>query len=264
MSLINDPEGAAPEAYWIKEKGSYYPNPVSEGPWLKGSVIGRAICGLLGFTVERELLEPGWVPARFTADMFGLANFSQTDVECRVLHRGGRTKLVELELSSGGVKCAAARCQLLRQAEAPSGKVWSPDPWDVPSPERLADDDVRQWDWHLRFAEGGFGKPGRKRAWVKEYRELVAGVSLTPFVRAALACDFTSPVTNSGDRGLKYINTEATMHLHRLPAGEWIGFDVTDHQASNGISVGQARIYDELGPLGFGSAAALAQNRRAR
>jgi acyl-CoA thioesterase len=104
---------------------------------------------------------------------------------------------------------------------------------------------------------------GLKRAWVRDYRQLVEGVPLSAWSQAALCADFTSPFSHSGDHGVQYINTEATLYLHRLPEGGWLGLEVTDHQATLGVAVGQTRVYDQRGPIGFGSAAALAQRKPA-
>ena len=41
--------------------------------------------------------------------------------------------------------------------------------------------------------------------------------------RAALSADFASPLANSGPAGIDYINADLTLHLGRLPEGEWIG-----------------------------------------
>ena len=250
------------EAYFRAEGGAYYANPISAGPWRASSLMGRCVCGLLGHEIERAHLEPGMVPSRFTVELYDLADFTAITVETRLLRGGGRMRLVEAELFCGGRSRARAFCQILRHTEAPQGKVWSPSDWDAPPPDQLADDPTRT-KWHLRVAAGGIGHVGRKRAWMKDYRELVAGVPLSPFAQAALATDFTSPFSHSGERGVEYINTEATLYLHRLPEQGWIGFEVTDHQSTAGVAVGQTRVYDQRGPIGFGSAAALAQRRPA-
>ncbi|MDB5447781.1 MAG: hypothetical protein JWQ97_3098 [Phenylobacterium sp.] len=248
------------EAYWRAEDGAYFANPISAGPWRADSLMGRVVCGLLGHEIERHYLEPGFVPARFTVELYGLADFSRTTVETRVVRDGGRVRLVEAELIAGGTSRARATCQILRHTQAVPGQVWSPPDWDARGPEDLSDDAGR-WKWHLRIAAGGFGHLGLKRAWMKDYRELVAGVPLSPFGQAALASDFSSPFSHSGENGVEYINTETTLYLHRLPEGGWMGFEVTDHQSTAGVAVGQTRIYDQRGPIGFGSAAAVAQRR---
>jgi hypothetical protein len=52
------------------------------------------------------------------------------------------------------------------------------------------------------------------------------------------------------------------MYLTRLPRTPWIGFDVVDHHADDGIAFGECRMYDEDGPIGASSVCALAQSRR--
>jgi hypothetical protein len=95
-----------------------------------------------------------------------------------------------------------------------------------------------------------------------EVRDLVEGEPLTPFVRAALAADFASPFANAGDHGLRYINSDVTLYLHRTPVGEWIGLEVVNHQATDGVAIGECRVFDEVGAIGTASVAALAQGSR--
>jgi hypothetical protein len=94
-----------------------------------------------------------------------------------------------------------------------------------------------------------------------DFRDCVGGEPLTPFVRVALAADFTSPFANSGDKGLSYINADITLYLHRLPETGWIGFETMNHQATDGVSIAECWLYDEAGPIGTSSVAALAQRR---
>lgn len=250
------------EAFFRAEGDAYYANPISAGPWRASSLMGRCITGLLGHEIERRHLAPGLVPARFSVELYDLADFTAITVETRLLRDGGRMRLVEAELFCAGRSRARATCQILRHTEAPGGKVWSPPDWDVAAPDRLIDEPTR-WKWHLRVAAGAMGQFGPRRVWMKDYRQLVAGVPLSPFVQVAMAADSTSPFTHAGERGVEYINTEATLYLHRLPEQDWIGFDVTDHQATAGVAIGHARLYDQRGPIGFASAAALAQRRSA-
>lgn len=66
----------------------------------------------------------------------------------------------------------------------------------------------------------------------------------------------------TGLAGLRYINSDVTLHLHRLPVGEWIGLETTDHQATRGVAYGAARLYDEEGLIGATSCVAVAQTLR--
>ena len=41
----------------------------------------------------------------------------------------------------------------------------------------------------------------------------------------------------------------------------WVGFEVINHAASDGVAIGECFLYDEDGPIGSASCAALAQRR---
>ena len=115
--------------------------------------------------------------------------------------------------------------------------------------------------WTTRPIVGAMGTLGPRRLWMSEVRDLVEGAPLTPFVRAAVAADFASPFANAGDQGLGYINSDVTLYLHRLPVKEWIGFEVVNHHATDGIAIGECFLYDQQGPIGSSTVAALAQRK---
>jgi len=254
---------AAAEAFFRWEEKGYLPNPVAAGPWRAHSLIGRIVVGLLAHEIEQRHFAPDFIPARLTVDLFRLPDFSPIRIVTRVLREGGRIKLVEAEFISGGVSAARATCQLLKRTAQPPGTVWSPPDWDAPPPSDALPhfEPKDKWRWSLLSIEGGFGTLGPKKVWLRDFRELVANVPLTPFVRAAQAADFVSPWCHASDAGQRYINSDVTLYLQRLPVGEWIGLHVTDHQATEGVAVGSCRFYDENGPIGFGATAAIAQDR---
>jgi len=100
---------------------------------------------------------------------------------------------------------------------------------------------------------------GPRRCWMGEVRELIGGQPLSPLVRAALAADFASPFANAGEKGLAYINSDVTLYLHRLPVTEWVGYEVVNHGATDGVAIGECFLHDERGPIGSATVAALAQ-----
>ena len=83
---------------------------------------------------------------------------------------------------------------------------------------------------------------------MSEVRELVEGVPMSPFVHVATGADFASPFANAGDQGLGYINSDVTLYLHRLPVTPWVGFEVVNHHATDGVAIGECWLYDETGP----------------
>jgi hypothetical protein len=217
----------------------------------------------LAFTIEQRHSADEFVPARLTVDMFRLPTLALIEVRTRLVRDGLRIKLVEADFFSAGVAMARASCQLLRKTENPPGKVWSPPNWDVPAPSEIpAPTDPRlgmHGKWATRPIVGAMGTVGPRRLWMSEVRDLVEGVPLTPFVRVAVAADFASPFANAGDHGLGYINSDVTVYLHRLPVKEWIGFEVVNHHATDGIAIGECFLYDQQGAIGTSTVAALAQ-----
>jgi hypothetical protein len=102
---------------------------------------------------------------------------------------------------------------------------------------------------------------GGRRAWIRETRELIAGESLSPFVRAALAADTASPLAHSADSGLEFINADYTLCLSRLPLGDALGLDASGHTSEEGIAVGHCTVHDLVGPIGYCMTTAVANRR---
>ena len=253
------------EPFFRRAGDAFQPTRASVGPWSPTSLHGRVVAGLLAHEIERRFGAPDLTPARFTIDMYRLPDLSAADVEVRPVRDGHRIKVVDAEYSVAGVSMARATCQLLRQTANPEGNVWTPPDWQVPAPSDIAPPEARNGMggmWATRPISGGFGAVGEKKLWMSEVRELIEGEPLSPFVRVALAADFASPFANSGDKGLAWINTDITLYLHRLPAAEWIGFEVKNHGATGGVAVGECWLHDERGPIGTSTVAALAQSRK--
>jgi hypothetical protein len=257
----------ANEPFFRIEGDHYVPTRTAVGPWNPNSLHGRVIAGLLGAEIERLHGDPAFLPARLTVDMYRLPDLSPVEVTTRVVREGNRIRVIDAEFISGGVSAGRATCQMLRKTEPTTGEVWKPPVWDVPKPADIPPPPDNRGGmggmWAMRRIAGDFGTVGQKRGWLAEVRELVEGRPLTPFVRVAVSADFASPFANSGSEGLQFINSDVTVYLHRMPATEWIGYEVINHGSTDGISVGECFLYDEQGPIGSASCCAVAQRRMA-
>jgi hypothetical protein len=252
--------------FFTRDGDTFHSTEVANGPWDPKSLHGRVIVGLLGFAIEERHSGPEFVPARLTVDMFRLPTIDKPiHVTTRLVRDGLRIRVIEAEFFSGGVGMARASGQLLRRTQNPDGNVWSPQNWDAPKPADIPKPtDPRlgmNGKWTTRPIVGHMGSLGPRRLWMSEVRELVAGVPMTPFVRVAVGADFASPFANAGDKGLGFINSDVTIYLHRLPVTNWIGFEVVNHHATDGVAIGECWLYDEQGPIGTATVAALAQRK---
>ncbi|MEO8723902.1 MAG: hypothetical protein ABI395_10350 [Sphingobium sp.] len=251
-------------AMFVADGDLYRPLGPAKGYWTRDSMHGRALVGLIGYEIDRLYGADGLIPARFNVDLHRLAPFGPVRVETNLLRDGGRLRLVEAIVYIGDVEYARGQCQLLRPATAPGGRVWAPDPWDAPDPETIdpSDDPKRRGLAEWRVVKGGFREYGPRWIWTREYHQLVEGVPLSPWTRVALSSDFGSPWAHMSDDGIHYINTDVIVQLHRLPVDEYLGYEATGHEASNGIAIGNCRLYDRQGPIGYVSATALSNVRR--
>lgn len=252
------------EPFFVAEGGDRYrPTSAGRSPWDPKFMHGRIVIGLLGQEIERRHGGVDYMPSRLTVDMYRLPDFSPVEVKTRIVRDGKRIKVIDAEFFSGGVSMARATSQLLLRTENPPGHVWTRPDWNAPLPADLPDPtDPRAGMggmWATKPIEGRMGTLGPRKIWMKDIREIVGGVPLTPFSRVALSSDFASPFANAGDQGLRYINSDVTVYLHRAPVTEWVGFEVVDHGATDGVAIAECRLYDERGHIGSASVTALAQ-----
>lgn len=252
------------ESFFIRDGSAFIPQPACRGPWDPKSLNGRVVVALCGFQIEQSHELGEYMPARLTVDMYRLPGFSPIEVKTHVVRDGNRIKVIDAELVSEGVSYARATSQWLKRSQNSAGNVWSPPSWDVPAPESLPEPANRQGMMTMRPITGAIGTFGQKRVWLREHRELVRGTPLSPFIRAAISADLANPFSNSGDRGLGYINSDVTMYLHRLPVDEWIGLEVVNHHATDGVAIGQVVLYDRTGAIGTSSVCGPAQRGMTR
>jgi hypothetical protein len=229
---------------------------------------GRLLAGLAARELERHHFDSGFRLARLTADLFRVTPMAPVELASRRIRAGGRIRVVEVMIRSGGTPVAQVGGLLVATQSSPPGRIWGPPAWDVPAPESLAAP-TRSVDADamgapdLRFIGPGFEGMGPKRAWLREPWPLVDGEAITPTVQAVMAADVTNPLSNWGEGGLHYINADLTVHLVRSPEGEWIGLDVVDHLAADGVALGRCRLHDGLGTFGHADVTSVAQSLRA-
>jgi hypothetical protein len=258
-------------AYFEPTDAGLVPHADARAPWSPDMLHGRLLAGLAAWAIERDHGDPDFVPVRLTVDLYKSPAMALTTVDTTLVRAGGRVRAVDALITVDGHDVARASTLWLRRSEAPGDETSIPGTpmWDAPKPDDAAGDAGLPVDttWDIRpIGDRGFGAPGPgpRRVWTRDRRPLVAGTAFTPFVRAALSADFASPFANSGPDGLDYINADLTLHLGRLPVGDWIGIETNDRVAADGVSVAECRYFDETGPIGFSSVCAVVNARMPR
>lgn len=257
------------EAFFTADGDVYLPGAMTRGPW-GATMGGQIVGGLLGWALDQDV-DDELQPARLTVDLLRPVPIAPVAVRTSVQREGRRIKLVDAALTQDGVVVARASALFLRRSAAPDGEVWTA-PAMMPPPPAEGEPAQDQapfgiWTYNSRSERGSAGMPPaeweqpgvQKFAWARLFRPMVAGHPLTPFTRAAFAGDIVSSLTHWGTAGLRYINADYTVALSRLPEGEFIGLAAQSHQGNLGVGAGAATLFDNAGPIGTGTALALAQ-----
>jgi hypothetical protein len=102
-----------------------------------------------------------------------------------------------------------------------------------------------------RFTEGAFMELGPATVWMRMAVPLLPGEEPTPLQRVLAAADSGNGVSAALDWSkYLFINVDLTVHLHRMPLGEWVCLDAVTLPEVNGVGMADTRLLDERGPIG--------------
>lgn len=226
--------------------------------WGNDSLNGPAIVGLAARNLQRDYDSDGFLPTRLTADLFKAAHRVPTTVRTRLVREGRRIRNSECDVIQDGVVVARAGMVQYRRSEPPPGREWSSTasfaaPAGLTGAVYLVGSDESGWS----SAGAEHQNTSRKRVCHRTI-DIVEGESATPFVRAVVAAEATSLVTNLGTRGIGYINGDLTVGIARLPSSGYVGVQADSHWCADGVSVGTATLFDRSGPFGTAMVTAIA------
>lgn len=244
--------------FFAESDGVFHPTESALSRWGNDSLNGPAVVGLAARCLEREFGAEGFLPTRLTADLFKAARKVPTQVRTRLVRDGRRVRSSECDVVQDGTIVARATMVQYRMSEPPPGQEWV-------STESFSPPDGVQGAVYLVGSDGaGWGAAGSEHQNVSRKRvyhrtiEVVIDETASPFVRTVVAAEATSLVTNLGTQGIGYINGDLTVALSRLPIGDYIGVQANSHWTSAGVAVGDATLFDDIGPFGIGMVTAIA------
>ena len=102
-----------------------------------------------------------------------------------------------------------------------------------------------------RSVSGGFLEPGPATFWMRMRYPLLAGEEPSSLQRALIAADVGNGISAVLDwRRYLFINVDLTVHLERLPEGEWVCIDAVTLSQPNGIGTAESVLWDRRGRIG--------------
>ena len=254
-----------PDSFYEPDGDGYRATELTRGPWDPDAQHAGPPAALIGREVERlrgGRLGGGEGPpalvGRITYEIVRSVPIARMTVHADVLRPGRRVELVGATLAGDdGEPLIRAQGWRLR-----ADRVGFDAPRPSDSPPRPEDGDPAEFfhtgydvGYHsameYRFVAGAFMEPGPATVWMRMGVPLLADERPTPLQRVLIAADTGNGVSAVLDwRRYLFINVDLTVHLHRLPAGEWVCLDAETFAGESGIGMTDTRLLDEEGPIG--------------
>ena len=249
-----------PDAFYARDGERYVATELTRGPWDPGAQHAGPPAALLGRELERLADAEEFQVGRVTCEILRSVPIGPVRASARVVRPGRRVQLLEAELrDEAGEALVRASAWRIRTApvEIPAGALAAEAP--PPGPEQGAEVEFfptgQEVGYHsameCRFVEGSFVEPGPALVWLRMRQPLVAGEEPTPLQRVLVTADVGNGVSASLDyHRYLFINVDLTVHLERMPAGEWVCVDAVTLPQPNGVGTAESVLSDEDGRIG--------------
>jgi hypothetical protein len=250
-----------PDAFYLPlDDDRFIATELTAGPWDGELQHGGPPSALLARAVEQTPSERPSTVVRMSVDLLGPVPVGPVAVTSRVLRPGRSVELVEAELSAGGRVAARALAWRIREAslELPgTATEVNPSP-GFPDADTEADPG---WtggfiaSLQTRFAEGGWSTPGPATMWARMRVPLVDGEDPTGLQRLMVLADCGNGISSALPiSGWMFINPDLSVHLSRLPEGDWLCLEAqTQLDPVRGFGLAASRLYDRTGQVATGA-----------
>jgi hypothetical protein len=224
---------------------------------------------LLGREIEQLEDAESFHVGRVTFEILRPVPIGPVRVEAEIVRPGRSVQLVEATLSGEAGELIRARAWCLRRGEVelppelvpvepPAGPTHGDRPEFFETGQGVGYHTAMEW----RAVRGGFLEPGPATVWMRMGCELVAGEEPTPLQRTLVAADVGNGISAVLDwRRHLFINVDLTVHLERLPEGEWVCVDAVTVPQPSGVGTAESVLYDEHGRIGRAAQALLIAHR---
>lgn len=249
-----------PEAFYERDGDLFAATELTRGPWDPGAQHAGPPAALLGREIERLPDADEFQVGRVTCEILRSVPIAPVTVSARVLRPGRRVQLVEAELrDEAGEPLMRANAWRIRTAAVEIAPEAMPVAVLPPGPEQGSEVEFfptgeelgYQSAMEIRFVRGGFVEPGPALVWLRMRQPLVVGEEPTALQRVLVAADVGNGVSASLDyRRYLFINVDLTVHLERMPVGEWVCVDAQTLPQPNGVGSAESVLSDQDGRIG--------------
>ncbi|MCG8923647.1 thioesterase family protein [Lentzea sp. CC55] len=236
------------------------------GPWGPDSQHLGPPSALLVRALQ-DLGTPSSALARVTFEVLGPVPVADLAVATSVERPGRSVELLAASLSFQGRAVLTARAWRIVGADTTAVAAGAPPPLAPPTsavpmeiPDHWSGGYLAAVEW--LSLSGGIFTPGDAQVWARPRVAVVEGSEPSPLERLFSVVDSASGVSSRLDIRKWYaINTDLTVHLHRSPAGEWIGLDARTTIGQDGVGLATSVVHDVEGPVGTTAQALFVRER---
>ena len=238
---------------------------LTRGPWDPDSQHAGPPAALIARELERHPTagEAGR-SARITYEILRPVPIAPLRVESRCVRPGRSVELLAADAARPRRRAAGPRRRLaarraadveLARPELPRAAPREPPPGAAAAEEKPFFDtggtSATTRRWSTGSSPARFLELGPATVWMRMRHPLVAGEEPTPLQRVLTAADSGNGVSATLDLARYiFINVDLSVHLHRLPAGEWVCLDAITVPEPNGVGLADTALHDERGPIG--------------
>jgi len=233
---------------------TWLPTDLARGPWDPTALHGGPSAALLARAIE-PLLAP-LQPTRLTVELLRPVPVAPLHVTARSRRDGRKIRIAEASIEHDGVVVATAVALAIRTTRltvAEQSTERPPGPEEGVEPDRSLDpyEGFHNKGVEHRFVRGAFRVPGPATDWIRLRLPLVPDEVPSPLQRVAAAADFGNGISGLDLMNeLLFINPDLTIHLSRLPVGEWVCLDARSRYEPEGIGIAVSDLFDEIGSIG--------------
>ena len=248
-----------PDAFYEPDGELFHATELVRGPWDPGAQHAGPPAALLGRALEQLLGGEGMQVGRVTFEILRSVPIAPVRVSAEILRPGKKVQMLAAELSVEDEVLMRVRGWRLRTEQIEIPPEVTSTPPAPPFPEDAKGFDFfptgHELGYHsameLRFAKGGFMELGPATAWLRMRHPLVAGEEPSPLQRTLIAADVGNGISAALDfRRFVFVNVDLTVHLERMPAGEWVCVDATTLPQPSGIGTAESVLADRDGRIG--------------
>ena len=248
------------EALYLPDGSLFVPTGHTRGPWDPRSQHGGAPAALLARCIEQVEAPLPMEIARITVELMRPVPVDEpVSVQTRIVRPGRKVQVVEAVMATrdGTELCRAQALRIRREemnvAAAGVAVVESPPPPEAGErqPGIGGEEAFAVTGVELRFVSGVFFELGAATVWIKLLQPVIPGETPSGVQRACAAADFGNGVSSIYEWGRTvFINPDLTVHLGRMPVGEWICLEAVTHPGTHGRALAESRLFDVQGWVG--------------